>query len=133
MRRILLSLLLTVLYSSGFAQCPVASFSLPDTACSGTPLPIINTSTGDGLSFKWDFCPKEQHGLTQYQFYRYSNYTLSTMTDFDLLKAGGQYYMIAMDTISNNLVIGTIGNHLSTRPFNAQTFGSFPKFNCFDF
>lgn len=133
MRRILLSLLLTALYSSGFAQCPVASFSLPDTACSGTPLPIINTSTGDGLSFKWDFCPKEQHGLTQYQFYRYSNYTLSTMTDFDLLKAGGQYYMIAMDTISNNLVIGTIGNHLSTRPFDAQTFGSFPKFNCFDF
>lgn len=133
MRRIFLSLLLIVFHISGFAQCPVASFNLPDTACSGTPLPLANTSTGNGLTYKWDFCPKEQHGLTLYQFYRYSNYTLSTMTDFDLLKVGTEYYMISMDTINNNLAIGTIGNHLSTRPFNAQVFGPFPKFNCFDF
>ena len=31
------------------------------------------------------------------------------MTDMDLLKVGNGYYLITMDSISNNFVVGNIG------------------------
>ena len=115
------------------AQCPNASFSLPDTVCSGTMLPLINTSTGNGLTYQWDFCPREIHGLTSYRYFRYNNYVLNTMTDMDLLKVGNGYYLITMDSISNNFVVGNIGNHLSNQTFDAIINSGFTKLNCFDF
>ena len=37
------------------AQCPQASFTLPDTVCLGEPVNIANTSTG-AVRYEWDFC-----------------------------------------------------------------------------
>jgi len=126
-------LLLFSLSRNAQSQCPTASFSLPDTVCSGIPLPLTNTSTGNGLTYQWDFCPQEIHGFTSYQYFRYNNYVLYTMTDMDLLKVGSGYYLITMDSIYNNFVVGNIGNHLSNRPFDAIVHGNFTKLDCFDF
>jgi PKD repeat protein len=134
MQRIFVLLLFVLIADNQLqAQCPVASFTVPDTVCTGSPLPLTNTSTGNGLTYKWDFCPREIHGLTFYQYYRYTNYTLYTMTDMDLLKVGTGYYLITMDSIYNNFVVGTIGNHISNRPMDAIVHGSFQKLDCFDF
>ncbi|MBW8050459.1 MAG: PKD domain-containing protein [Cytophagales bacterium] len=50
---LLLPLLLPLLL---FAQCPTASFIIPDTVCPGEILTIINTSDSTATSFEWDFC-----------------------------------------------------------------------------
>jgi len=49
--------LITLLFFStkSVAQCPIASFSLPDTACGGDSISIQNNSLGSNLKYEWDF------------------------------------------------------------------------------
>jgi PKD repeat protein len=51
---ILLSLLFH--YQNATAQCPVADFTVPPTACAGSPIPISNLST-NSVRYEWDFTP----------------------------------------------------------------------------
>lgn len=50
---ILLALFITSLAG---AQCPSAAFNIPSPVCAGTPLSIVNNSTG-AVSYQWDFSP----------------------------------------------------------------------------
>ena len=63
-RKVLLLLLPLPLPLLLFAQCPTASFIIPDTVCPGEILTIINTSDSSAASFEWDFCGGELKDTT---------------------------------------------------------------------
>ncbi len=48
-------MLLFSFFFTAQAQCPQASFTLPDTVCIGETVNIVNTSTG-ATRYEWDFC-----------------------------------------------------------------------------
>lgn len=116
-----------------YGQCLTASFTVPDTVCSGSPLPLVNTSTGTGLSYKWDFCPRELAGSTNYAYYRFNNYTVVSMIDFDLIKVNASYYVFINDTVNRTFVRGDIGTDINNRSIPAGTYNSFVPFDAYDF
>lgn len=99
-------------------NCPTASFSLPDSACGGNPINIINTSSGGAspLSYHWDFCPGD---LTQNPVYDtigdFGNLAKAT-AGIDLVYDNGNWYGFALNVVGHSLTRFDFGNSLLNYP-----------------
>ncbi|MFN0188029.1 MAG: PKD domain-containing protein [Bacteroidia bacterium] len=45
------------------AQCPIVTINAPDSACKGTSVLFSNSSTGNNLSYNWDFLAGDTKGI----------------------------------------------------------------------
>ncbi len=104
------------------AQCPTVIISAPDSACKGTSVLFSNTSTGNNLSFNWDFNAADSRvsplgGLS-------GNYPpeISSTTGVDFLeennniiaiciKSGGDFARIEYgNSFTNTPILTNLGN-----------------------
>lgn len=97
------------------AQCPVAGFSLPDTACTGSGIQIQNTSTGTNLRYEWDFNANDLSLSPATTPLGNFQGTLGSSLGFDVIKSGGNYYGFNMN-LGGVLSRFEFGNSLSNIP-----------------
>lgn len=97
------------------AQCPVAGFSLPDTACTGTGIQLQNTSTGVNLRHEWDFNANDLSLLPVTSPLGNFQGTIGSSLGFDVIESGGSYYGFNMN-LSGILSRFEFGNSLSNIP-----------------
>ncbi len=137
MKKLFALILFATTLQNSFAQCPVANFNLPDTACAGASLPLVNTSTGNGLTYEWDFCPREIQGPHTFSSHGTNGFLFNGLGDFKLIEANGGYYIMSFDTfISTQAFLRCdIGTDLYTQTPNANYYflTPFNKADHFDF
>jgi len=113
--QILLTLLLFFSASLLKAQCPLPSFSSPDSACKGTSVLFSNTSVGSNLSIKWDFNSGDTRNVPTGGISGSFPSDISSTTGVDFFKENNNIIAIALKT-SGELARMTYGNSLTNTP-----------------
>ena len=110
-----ITIIVSLFLNESKGQCPVPSFSAPDSACKGTPVSITNTTSGANLAYNWDFNASD---LT-YTPVGGLNTTLAndiaTSTGVDFMKEGNNYIGFNLKS-AFSLVRLEFGNSLSNVP-----------------
>lgn len=120
------------------AQCTQASFTLSDTVCTGTPLPVVNNSTGNGFTYNWDFCPTDLRGPIAFGGgCNLLGHAFSSISNFKIFKENNHYYFFVYDTSQAQFVQADYAQSLENtgalNPVaNNNVINNYPKANCFD-
>ncbi len=96
------------------AQCPQASFTLPDTICLNEPVNIVNTSTG-ATRYEWDFCSgdlKNDPAIKEITTIPGGNITTGITTVFD----GTNWFGFVCNRNANQLSRLDFGSDLDNIP-----------------
>jgi gliding motility-associated-like protein len=106
------------------AQITTASFETPDTACTGIPITISNTSTG-ATSYDWNFCAPNTNVPPTIEDLGNFNGLLDQPVFMDYVHTGNNYYAFVTNYKSGNLVRLDFGNSLLNTPsaFNLGSLG----------
>ena len=93
------------------AQCPVASFSIPDTVCIGENIEIVDNSI-DAVSYEWDFCAGNLDTIPTVHTLP-SVYGSGLAMDFEVIQDSvGNWYGFAVERMSSTLIRLEFGNDL---------------------
>lgn len=105
------------------AQCPVASVSIPDSACAGTPIALQNTSTGVAVHH-WDFCPGDLDTIPAGSNIGNTG-GLNFPNQVELIEDNGNYYAFIANFFSDNIVRVDFGASLDNPAPTTFTYSGF--------
>ena len=122
--KFLIFLIISFFFSSHliFGQCPTVTINAPDSACKGASVLFSNTSTGNNLSFNWDFnaadsrfsplgglsgnFPPEINSTTGVDFLEENNNIIAIC-----IKSGGDFARIEYgNSLTNTPILTNLGN-----------------------
>jgi PKD repeat protein len=96
------------------AQCPIADFAIPASACRHQQLEVLNLSAG-ATTYEWDFCSGDLDQTPQVNIVA-SNTLLFRTRSFRLLQQNNTWYAFAIDQAANKLIRFYFGNSLTNTP-----------------
>lgn len=105
------------------AQCPVANFSVKNSACTNEQLQIQNLTTGSNLSFEWDFCEGDLSSAPQASPFL----TLSSSNNprgFKLVNDGQNWYAFVTSRSNNLLFRISFGTNLDNESPTVENLGN---------
>ena len=119
-------LIALVFYVAGIFQCMsqtrsrnpvVAAFSMPDTVCINSPIPVVNLSTG-ASSWYWKFCQGDP--LTDLHGIALNMATLDEPLGITLVREGNNFYTFNTNSISGTITRTTWAHGLMNSPVSAN-------------
>ncbi len=110
----LLFLFLTAL-ARVYAQCPVAGFTAPATACLQENIFVENTSTS-ATSYQWDFCSGDLQFAPAASFVTASSFIFRARVFRMVQDTNGMWFGFAIDEPNNTLVRFDFGNSPDNTP-----------------
>ncbi len=115
--KILFFLITCFLFSSNliYGQCPAVTISAPDSACKGTSVLFSNNSTGNNLSFSWDFNSADATQIPSGGIVGTFANDIATSTGVDFIKVNNNYIAFNLKSFAS-LVRMEYGNSLSNTP-----------------
>ncbi len=98
-----------------FGQCPIPSFQIPDSICSGGSVNLVNTTTSTGpINYEFDFCPGDLENSPVSSLV--GNYSaMSSALGTDLVFDGTDYYLFVVN-LGSSILRFDLGNSPLNNP-----------------
>ncbi len=102
-------------FSNVFGQCPIASFQLPDSICSGGSVTVVNATTSTGpVHYSYDFCSGDLEKAPVSTLV--GNFSmLSQGLGNDVVFDGTDYYLFVVN-LGSSIIRFDFGNSLLNTP-----------------
>ncbi len=104
---------LTIFQSKG--QCPTVSVNFPDSACAGSPIPLLSTSAGNNLKTEWDFNISDIQTIPTGNFILNNPSGLGSGLGIDFANENGNFYAFSIN-LTGILTRYEFGNSMSNSP-----------------